>query len=77
MSRTHLHLTFPQHLIDEPLLYRLGRDFDLVPTILRANVDDQFAWAIVALEGTEDQVTAGRAWLADQGVEIKELEGGP
>ena len=77
MSRTHLHLTFPQHLIDEPLLYRLGQDFEVVPTILRANVDDRFAWAIVALDGPEDAVAAATAWLGEQGVEIEPLEDAP
>ena len=77
MSRAHLHLTFPQHLIDEPILYRLGADFDVVPTILRANVDDRFAWAIVTLDGPDEAVTAATAWLAEQGVEVKPIEDAP
>jgi hypothetical protein len=44
MSR--FHLTFPQHLIDEPLIYRLGRELDVVTSIRRANVEENVACVI-------------------------------
>lgn len=74
MTSVHLHLSFPEHLIDEPVLYRLVREFDIVPNIKRANVDATTAWAIVELAGDQASVDAARAWLADNGVEISEIE---
>lgn len=73
----HLHLTFPEHLIDEPILYTLTKDFDVIPNIKRANVDAEFAWAIVELQGDPDDVEAARAWLVDRGVEVAPIEGAP
>ena len=35
-----LHLTFPRHLSQEPVIYRVGKDFGLVTTIRKANIDD-------------------------------------
>jgi L-aspartate semialdehyde sulfurtransferase ferredoxin len=67
------HLTFPQHLIDEPLIYDLGRRFDLVTNIRRANVEESVAWVILELTGRDEDVARAVAWLADRGVEIDRI----
>ncbi|HEX2425649.1 MAG TPA: NIL domain-containing protein [Actinomycetota bacterium] len=71
MSR--FHLTFPQHLIDEPLIYDVGREFDVVTNIRRANVEENVAWVIVELTGSEDEIGRAVAWLAERGVEIDRI----
>lgn len=71
MSR--LHLTFPRHMIDEPLIYRLGRELDVVTNIRRANVDETVAWVIVEIEGSEEQVARAVEWLATRGVEVDRI----
>jgi hypothetical protein len=71
MSR--FHLTFPRHLIDEPLMYRLGREFDVVTNIRRANVDDGAAWVIVELVGRDDEVLRAITWLTERGVEVDRI----
>jgi ABC-type methionine transport system ATPase subunit len=67
------HLTFPQHLIDEPLIYRLGREFDVMTNIRRANVEENVAWVIVELTGDDHQIGRAVAWLADRGVEVDRI----
>jgi ABC-type methionine transport system ATPase subunit len=70
------HLTFPRHLIDEPLMYELGRTFEVVTNIRRANVDENAAWVIVELTGTDDEVARSIRWLADRGVEVDRIPEG-
>jgi ABC-type methionine transport system ATPase subunit len=70
---SRFHLTFPQHLIDEPLIYRLGREFDVVTNIRRANVEENVAWVIVELRGGEDEIARAVEWLADRGVEVDRI----
>ena len=70
MAKRRLHLTFPEHLIEEPVLYRLTRDFDLIPNIKRANVDERFAWVILELEGSDEAIDSAAAWLAGRGVQV-------
>jgi hypothetical protein len=70
---SRFHLTFPQHLIDEPLIYRLGREFDVVTNIRRANVEETVAWVIVELGGSEDEIGRAVQWLADRGVEVDRI----
>jgi len=67
------HLTFPEHLIDEPVIHELGRRFDVVPNIRAANIDGQVAWAIVELGGDQPTVTDAVAWLIDRGITVERL----
>lgn len=76
MARRRLHLKFPEHLIEQPVVYRLGREFDVVPNITRANVEERFAWVILELEGSEGSMDDAVAWLQEQSIEVNELEDG-
>jgi ABC-type methionine transport system ATPase subunit len=68
-----LHLTFPQHLVQEPVIYRLGREFGLVTNITRANIDERDGWVILEVEGNEDAVARAAAWLTDQGIQVDRI----
>jgi L-aspartate semialdehyde sulfurtransferase ferredoxin len=69
-----LHLTFPERLINEPVIHRVGQDFDLVTNIRRANIEEGHAWVILEMEGTEESITRAVRWLADQGVQVDRIE---
>ena len=74
MTSARLHLTFPQALISEPVIQRLGRDFDLVVNIRRANVDERGGWVIVEVEGDDDAIGRATSWLVDQGLQVDRIE---
>lgn len=74
MAKRRFHLTFPEHLIQEPMVFNIGRRFDLVPNIRRANIEDRSAWVIIDLDGAEENITAAVAWLAGQGVQVDRIE---
>jgi hypothetical protein len=67
------HLTFPEHLIDEPVIHELGNRFGLVTNIRGANVDERYAWVIVETIGPEDAVADAVAWLIDKGITVERL----
>jgi ABC-type methionine transport system ATPase subunit len=69
-----LHLTFPEHLAQEPVIYRLGQDFGLVTTIRKANIDEHSGWVIVEVEGGEEDVARAVAWLTDQGIQVDRIQ---
>ena len=73
MTAGRFHLTFPDHLLNEPVLYRLGKDFDVVTNIRRANVDEHMAWVILEMQGSDDSVQRAVAWLAEQGIEVERI----
>lgn len=74
MTTARFHLTFPQHLISEPVIHRIGRDFDLVTNIRRANIDEVHGWVILEMQGEDEQIASAIAWLAGQGVQVDRLE---
>jgi L-aspartate semialdehyde sulfurtransferase ferredoxin len=74
VTSVRLHLTFPQALISEPVIHRLGRDFELVVNIRRANVDERGGWVIVEVEGDDDAIAAASSWLAEQGLQVDQIE---
>jgi ABC-type methionine transport system ATPase subunit len=66
-------LTFPEHLIKQPLLGRLVREFDVLPNIRRANVEEKMGWIICELAGEDDAVESAVKWLEDAGVQVDRL----
>jgi ABC-type methionine transport system ATPase subunit len=75
MSTAHLHLTFPERLISEPIVHRVGADFGLVVNIRRANLEeDRGGWIIVEVDGPDDRIAAAIAWLVEQGLQVDRIE---
>ena len=70
MAKQRVKFTFPQEMIKEPVIWRLGREFDLVTNIRRADVTDDRGWVILELEGDREEIERGLAWVASQGVRI-------
>jgi hypothetical protein len=62
--------SFEQHLIKEPVIWKLGKQFDIVTNIRRADVTAEFGWVILELDGEEDEIDRGLAWVESQGVRI-------
>lgn len=74
MIRMRLRLTFPPALIQEPILYRLVKDFDIVINIRRADVKADYGWVALELEADEPTLERGVAWLKDKGVQVDPIE---
>jgi L-aspartate semialdehyde sulfurtransferase ferredoxin len=66
-------LTFPEGLIKEPVLGRMVRQFDVLPNIRRANVEEHVGWIVCELDGEPTAVDAAVAWLEEVGVEVDHL----
>jgi hypothetical protein len=75
VTRARFHLTFPEHLINEPVIHRVGREFDLVTNIRRANIEEHQAWVILGVEGSDEAVARAVAWLTEQGIQVDRIEG--
>jgi hypothetical protein len=74
MARTRVRLTFPSSLIQEPILYRLVKDFDIVINIRRADVKADYGWVTLELEADEATLQRGIAWLKGRGVQVDPIE---
>jgi len=74
MAKMRVYLTFPPERITEPVIYHLGRDFDIVTNIRRADVTPTHGWVMLEMEGREDALERGVAWLRDKGVKVEPIE---
>lgn len=69
-----VYLTFPKDTIQKPLVWQLGRDFDIVTNIRLATVSGDVALVGLGLEGTEEEIKRGLAWIEAQGVRVEPIE---
>jgi len=74
MSKARLHLTFPERLISEPVIQRVGTEFDLVTNIRRANIEERGGWVILEVDGSEDSIAAAVEWLIEQGLQVDRID---
>jgi ABC-type methionine transport system ATPase subunit len=68
-------LKYPEHLIQEPVLFRMVRQFDVMPNIRRARVTDTVGEIALELEGEPENLERGVQFLKEQGVQVEPLEG--
>jgi ABC-type methionine transport system ATPase subunit len=73
MSTTRVRLTFPEHLITEPVIARMVRQHDVMPNIRRAKVEETVGWIVCELAGERAAVEGAIQWLRDVGVEVDRL----
>ena len=73
MTPVRVKLTFPEHLIRQPIIARMVREFGVLPNIRRASVEEHVGWMICEIDGDERQVDAAVAWLAEMGVQVDRL----
>ena len=75
MATKRVKFTFPQELIKEPVIYKLGVDFGIVTNIRRAEIRDDMGWVVLELEGESNVVDEGLAWVISTGVRVDPIAG--
>ncbi len=73
--KLRVKLTFPQHLIKEPVLFTMAKKYDVMPNIRRARVTETVGEMILELEGSEENIEKGMNSLREQGVDVELIEG--
>ena len=73
MTNVRVKLTFPEDLIKQPIIARLVREFDVLPNIRRANVEEHVGWIICELGGDDDAIERAIDWLHGLGVGVDRL----
>jgi len=75
MAKQRVKFTFPQELIKEPVIHELGKSFNLITNIRRADVTEDRGWVILELEGELDEIERGVKWVASKGVRVDPVQG--
>ena len=75
MGKQRVKFTFLDELVKEPIIYRLGRDFDIVTNIRRADVQEDMGWVVLELEGEDAEIQRGLEWVGSTGVRVDPVSG--
>ena len=75
MARRRLKLIFGTTLVKEPVIYQLGKQFNLVTNIRRADVTRDQGWVLLEITGEAEELDRGVAYLESRGVKVEQAEG--
>jgi hypothetical protein len=70
-----LFVSFPEELVDRPMIYEIVKRFDVVPNIRRANVEVHSGWVILELRGAHDARDEAITYLEGLGCSVNRMEG--
>jgi L-aspartate semialdehyde sulfurtransferase ferredoxin len=73
--KKRVKLTFPQHLIKEPVIFTMAKKYDVMPNIGWARVTETVGEMVLEIEGKAENLEKGIQSLIDQGVIVEPIEG--
>jgi len=70
MAKRRVMFTFSPEVITEPIIYNLAQQFRLVTNIRRADLTADRGWIVLELDGKDEDIEAGIAWVTSKGVRV-------
>ncbi len=74
MARRKVFLTFPQTLVKEPILWKIGQEYQVVTNIRGASITEEVALLALMLEGEPDKLDKAIVFLQERGVKVETLD---
>jgi len=75
MATRRMKLTFPEHLVKEPVLYTVAKEYDVLPNIRLARVSPTAGEIVLELSGEEENLERSVARFQEQGIEVEPVTG--
>ena len=75
MAKQRVKFTFPQELITLPIIYELGKQFNIVTNVRRADVTEDRGWVVLEMDGDIGEIERGLEWVAAKGVRVDPVQG--
>ena len=75
MAKRRVMFTFPPETITEPIIYNLGQQFKVVTNIRQADLTEDRGWIVLELDGEDQDIEAGIAWVISKGVRVEPVSG--
>jgi len=72
--KQRVYLTFSRENVREPIIWKLGREFDVVTNIRTAEVKEDMGLVGLEIEGAQDVVEQALTWLKSQDVHVDPIE---
>ena len=75
MEKRLIKLTFPKDLIKKPITFQMAKKFDVMPNIRRAKITEEIGEIVLELEGKDENLEKGVAYLKKEGVIVEPIVG--
>jgi ABC-type methionine transport system ATPase subunit len=73
-TQMRLWLMYPPKLITNPVVWELGRKFQVVTNVRQASVTDEIGIVCLELSGMRAEVKAAIGWLEQMGIKVEPVE---
>ncbi|MCB8933459.1 MAG: NIL domain-containing protein [Fimbriimonadaceae bacterium] len=71
MAIVDVNITAGKETVGEPWMWRLSREFEVRVTIKKANIDADYGWAQIELEGPVEEIQRATSWLMTTGLHVE------
>lgn len=71
MTQVDLNVTAGRDQVGEAWLWRLSREFNVKVNVRRANIDLDYGWVELELEGPVEDIQRATAWLMTTGLHVE------
>ncbi|MFQ3588162.1 MAG: NIL domain-containing protein [Fimbriimonadaceae bacterium] len=71
MTKVEIHITAGQESVGRPWIWQLSREFGVKVNIVRANIDSDYGWVSLELEGPIEEIQRATAWLMTTGLHVE------
>lgn len=73
--KQRVRFTFPGTIVSEPIIWKLGHDYQIITSLRRADVQASEGWVVLELTGDEKEIQRGLAWVSSAGVRVDPVIG--
>ena len=74
VSHLRFHVRFPEDKVKEPIIYQIGREYNIVTNVRRADVRETTGWMDLELTGESAEIERAVAGLRKKGVIVDPIE---
>lgn len=73
-EKKRLWLMYPPQKITRPILWELGKRFDVITNIRQASVNDEIGIVCLELDGKAEEIKSAITWLVRNGIKVEPVE---
>lgn len=74
MASLKVHVTFPEEKIKDPIIYQIGKEYNVITNIRRADVTEKTGWVDLELTGDPKEIERAVEGLKKKGVIVDPIE---
>ncbi len=74
MAKLRFHIRYPEERIPDPILYQIAKEFQVIPSIRRADVRETTGWMDVEFTGDADEIDRAIIGLREKGCIVDPIE---